>query len=189
MFTALTAILDRIPIYNNTHAIRTIVVQRCETTLSWDQLRSPQVSQFLVKPIQQQIRAEHFSRGALYCLVANCLQFRKEGEANPGNVGVSKTRALLCELLAMRLLKEFSTRELIDALSYDYDPLQGLEIAGAAQTGDARGRAMHASLRWKSPFALKPRSSWRIPWLCSNWRLSGLARLSSTLLQTVSTAN
>ena len=79
-----------------------------------------------MKPIQQQIRAEHFSRGALYCLVANCLQFRKEGEANPGNVGVSKTRALLCELLAMRLLKEFSTRELIDALSYDYDPLQGL---------------------------------------------------------------
>ena len=26
----------------------------------------------------------------------------------------------------MRLLKEFSTRELIDALSYDFDPLQGL---------------------------------------------------------------
>jgi hypothetical protein len=29
----------------------------------------------------------------------------------------------------MRLLKEFSTRELIDALSYDYDPLQGLDPA------------------------------------------------------------
>ena len=45
---------------------------------------------------------------------------------HPGNVGVSKSRALICELLAMRLLKEFSTRELIDALSYDFDPLQGL---------------------------------------------------------------
>jgi hypothetical protein len=43
-------------------------------------------------------------------------------------MGVSKTRALICELLAMRLLKEFSTRELIDALSYDFDPLQGLEV-------------------------------------------------------------
>ncbi|KAH7089189.1 hypothetical protein FB567DRAFT_523228 [Paraphoma chrysanthemicola] len=120
--------LDRIPIYNTTHAIRTILVQRCETTLSWDQLRSPQVSQFLVKPIQQQIRSEHFSRGSLYCLLANCLQFKKEAEENPGNMGVSKTRALICELLAMRLLKEFSTRELIDALSYDFDPLQGLEV-------------------------------------------------------------
>jgi hypothetical protein len=121
---------DRIPIYNTTHAIRIILVQRCETTLSWDQLRSPQVSQFLVKPIQQQIRSDQFSRGLLYCLLANCLQFKKEGEENPGNVGVSKTRALICELLAMRLLKEFSTRELIDALSYDFDPLQGMMAQG-----------------------------------------------------------
>jgi hypothetical protein len=45
-------------------------------------------------------------------------------------MGVSKTRALICELLAMRLLKEFSTRELIDALSYDFDPLQGLVVPG-----------------------------------------------------------
>ncbi|KAJ8110145.1 hypothetical protein OPT61_g6933 [Boeremia exigua] len=137
--------LDRIPIYNNTHAIRTAVIQRCETTLSWDQLRSPQVSQFLVKPIQQQIRAEHYNRGTLYCLIANCLQFRKEGETNPGNVGVSKTRALLCELLAMRLLKEYTTRELIDALSYDFDPLQGLETPsnGASWT---RHRQQHARI-------------------------------------------
>ncbi|KAF1950172.1 hypothetical protein CC80DRAFT_554632 [Byssothecium circinans] len=122
--------LDRIPTYNATHAIRILVMQRCETTLSWDQLRSPQVSQFLVKPIQQQILADHFSRAAIYCLLANCLQFRKEGEANPANVGVNNSRALVCELLAMRLLKEFSTRELIDALSYDFNPLQGLSAPG-----------------------------------------------------------
>ncbi|KAL1640545.1 hypothetical protein SLS58_006895 [Diplodia intermedia] len=117
--------LDRLPIYNITHSIRLLVLQRCETTLSWDQLRSPQVSQFLVKPIQQEIRATLFSRGTLYALIANCLNFQKQGEANPGNVGVERTRSLICELLAMRLLKEFSTRELIDALSYDFDPMQG----------------------------------------------------------------
>jgi hypothetical protein len=53
-------------------------------------------------------------------------------------MGVSKTRALICELLAMRLLKEFSTRELIDALSYDFDPLQGLAhptVGGATTPG------------------------------------------------------
>ncbi|EOD46595.1 putative integral membrane channel protein [Neofusicoccum parvum UCRNP2] len=101
--------LDRLPIYNITHSIRLLVLQRCETTLSWDQLRSPQVSQFLVKPIQQEIRATLFSRGTLYALIANCLQFQKQGQLNPGNVGVEKTRGLICELLAMRLLKEFST--------------------------------------------------------------------------------
>lgn len=112
--------------YNLTHAIRLLIIQRCETTLVWEQLRSPQISQFLVKPIQQQIRAQHFNRATLYALIANCLQFSKEGQTNPGNVGVCKTRALLAELLAMRLLKEFTTRELIDALSYDFDPLQGI---------------------------------------------------------------
>ena len=32
---------------------------------------------------------------------------------NPGNSGTSKTRALVSELLAIKLLKEFSTRELV----------------------------------------------------------------------------
>ena len=45
--------------------------------------------------------------------MANCLQFNKEIQLYPGNSGASKTRALVCELLAIRLLKEFSTRELV----------------------------------------------------------------------------
>ncbi|KAF1985135.1 hypothetical protein K402DRAFT_422427 [Aulographum hederae CBS 113979] len=118
-------ILDKLPVYNMTHAVRLLVIQRCETTLSWDQLRSPQISQFLVKPLQQEILASHFNRATLYTLMANNLQFQKEGHMNPGSVGVSKTRAMMCELLAMRLLRDTSTRELIDALSYDFDPLQG----------------------------------------------------------------
>ncbi|KAL3419841.1 integral membrane channel protein [Phlyctema vagabunda] len=118
--------LDSIPVYNLTHAIRLIVLPRTETTLTWDQLRSPQVSQFLVKPMQQQIRTSHFSRATLYALMANCLQFTKEGERNAGLAGNSRTRALVCELLAIKLLKEYNTRELIDALSYDFFPLQGL---------------------------------------------------------------
>ncbi|KAL8861723.1 MAG: hypothetical protein Q9178_001924 [Gyalolechia marmorata] len=125
--------LDALPVYNLTHAIRLLIVPRCETTLSWDQLRSPQVSQFLVKPIQQQIRTSHFSSATIYALLANCLQFKKEEQLYPGNSGSSKTRALVAELLAIRLLREFSTRELphLDALSYDFYPLQGLTSTGS----------------------------------------------------------
>ena len=103
-----------------------LIDQKCETTLSWEQLRSPQISQFLVKPVQNDIRTSHFSRATLYALLANCLQFKKEGQLNPGIVGVCNTRAVLSELLAVRLLKEYNTRELIDALSYDFDPLSGV---------------------------------------------------------------
>ena len=106
-------LIDALPVYNLTHTIRLLVVSRCETTLSWDQLRSPQVSQFLLKPIQQDIRNSHFSRATLYALMANCLQFNKEMHLNPGNSGTSKTRALVCELLAIKLLKEYSLRELV----------------------------------------------------------------------------
>ncbi len=109
---------DALPVYNLTHTIRLLVVPRCETTLSWDQLRSPQVSQFLVKPIQQQIRDSHFSKATLYALIANCLQFNKEASTNPGNSGTSKTRALVCELLAIKLLREFSTRALVCSYLY-----------------------------------------------------------------------
>lgn len=137
--------LDRLPLYNITHALRLLIVQRCETTLSWDQLRSPQVSQFLVKPIQSQIRADHFNRATLCALLANCLQFQKEGQVTPGNIGVCRTRALISELLAMRLLREFSTRELIDSLSYDFDPLQGMETPVAAAARRPQGRFARVS--------------------------------------------
>lgn len=74
----------------------------------------------------EQIRAEHFSRATLYALMANCLQFSKEGQQHPGYAGTSSTRAKVCELLAVKLLKEYSIRELIDALTYDFYPLQGM---------------------------------------------------------------
>ncbi|KAG5917672.1 hypothetical protein E4U42_007161 [Claviceps africana] len=118
--------LDVLPIYSITHSIRILVTTRTETSLSWDQLRSPQVSQFLVKPMLQQIRTHHFSRATIYALMANCLQFGKEGQRYAANAGISNTRAKVCELLALKMLKEYSTRELIDALAYDFYPLQGL---------------------------------------------------------------
>ncbi|KAI5463277.1 hypothetical protein BGZ63DRAFT_353708 [Mariannaea sp. PMI_226] len=137
--------LDSLPIYSITHAIRIIVSARTETTLSWDQLRSPQVSQFLVKPMQQQIRTQHFSRATLYTLMANCLQFNKEASLYPSNAGTSSTRAKVCELLALKLLKEYNTRELIDALAYDFYPLQGLP--GAQSSQNAPRRTPHTAMQ------------------------------------------
>lgn len=50
----------------------------------------------------------------------------------------------------MRLLKEFSTRELIDALSYDFDPLQGMAmpaVAGTTTPGNSWNRSTPRSAR------------------------------------------
>ncbi|KAK8033438.1 hypothetical protein PG991_002836 [Apiospora marii] len=139
--------LDSLPIYSIVHAIRIIVQTRTETSLTWDQLRSPQVSQFLIKPMQQQIRTQHFTRATLYALMANCFQFAKEGQLYPGNAGTGSTRAKVCELLALKLLKEYGTRELIDALSYDFYPLQGLPDAASAPNRGYNNRSQPAVAR------------------------------------------
>ncbi|BDD62347.1 hypothetical protein MPDQ_001877 [Monascus purpureus] len=151
-----TSHLDSLPVYNITHAIRSLIAARCETTLTWDQLRSPQISQFLVKPVQQKILASHFSRATLYALMANCLQFNKEVHLHPGNSGTSQSRAMMSELLAIKLLKEYTTRELIDALSYEFYPLQGQTSpkhlsprlpGGKQQTSTARVSCLEVAIR------------------------------------------
>ncbi|KAI2001985.1 hypothetical protein LOZ52_005665 [Ophidiomyces ophidiicola] len=133
--------LDSLPVYYLTLDLRLLVASRCETTLTWEQLRSPQVSQFLLKPIQQIIHNAHLSRATLFALMANCLQFRKEADLKPGISGASHTRAMVCELLAIKLLKEYTTRELIDALSYDFHPLQG-------QSPPSTSSDLHAAPAW-----------------------------------------
>lgn len=124
--------LNTLPVFTMTHAFREMVVDRCDTVLTWDQLRSPQVSQFLVKPIQQEIKEHYMNSATHYALIANALQFTKEA-SNAGNSGTDKTRAMLCELLAIKLLREATTRELIDALSYGFDPMQGQSLGDGTQ--------------------------------------------------------
>lgn len=133
--------LDTIPVFALTHAIRILVTSRCDTVLTWEQLRSPQVSQFLLKPIEQDIRRNHLNAATHYALMANCLQYGKEAAVSSGSSGTNSTRAMVCELLAIKLLRDFSTRELIDALSYDFDPLQGQPDAFPLVNDVPRGAA------------------------------------------------
>jgi hypothetical protein len=60
---------------------------------------------------QQRVRGSHLNSGTLHTLLADCLRFQKDDQMNPGSIGVFRTRAILCELLAMRMLRELSTRE------------------------------------------------------------------------------
>lgn len=126
--------LNALPVYTMTHAFRDMVVERCDTVLTWEQLRSPQVSQFLVKPIQQEIQARFMNAATQYALLANALQFNKEANVHPGNSGTNSTRAMLCELIAIKLLRECTSHQLIDALSYDFDPLQGQPVDAQEHT-------------------------------------------------------
>jgi hypothetical protein len=79
--------------------------------------------------------------------MANCLQFGKEAQSNPRNMGTSRTRAMVCELVAIEMLKEYNTRDLIDALSYDFYPLQGLGTTEPLSLRPSREQTKPATVR------------------------------------------
>ena len=116
--------LDDVPVYRLTHAIREDINAVVDTTLTWEQLKSPQLNSFLIRPLMQKCHSRN-SRAIIFCLLTNCAQYLKEAEEDAARAGVSSTRALTCELLACKSLKEFSPRELIDVLTFDFWPLQG----------------------------------------------------------------
>ena len=67
---------------------------------------------FLVRPVLGRMKA-HKSYAIVYALLANAGQFQREAEQRAAYSGVSATRASLCELLATKILKDFTPRELV----------------------------------------------------------------------------
>lgn len=120
--------LDRVPVFQLVHAIHDEITARVDTTLTWDQLRSPQINQFLVRPALEKFRRQRHSLAIPYALLANQAQYVRESSEIPAQAGVADTRGLLCELLAIKCLKEYTRQELISALTYEFQPLAGSTI-------------------------------------------------------------
>jgi hypothetical protein len=70
------------------------------------------LGRFLVRPVLERMKA-HKSYAIVYALLANAGQFYNEAEEKAAFSGLSATRASLCELLATKMLKEYSPRELV----------------------------------------------------------------------------
>lgn len=116
--------LDDVPVYRVTHVLRQEISNAVDTSLTWEQLKSPQLNSFLVRPLLAKCRSQG-SRAIIFCLLTNCAQYLKEAEEDAARASVNNTRALACELLACKILKEFTPRELIDVLTFDFWPLKG----------------------------------------------------------------
>ncbi|ANB13997.1 Yvc1p [Sugiyamaella lignohabitans] len=114
--------LDSIPIYNIVLDIYDLISARVDTALKYDQLRSPQVHSFLIKPLVADLR-DGLCAGTLYGLMANSIQFTKESSSYAAMAGVMATRAMICEIVAIKLLKDFDEDDLMNALTYDFYPL------------------------------------------------------------------
>lgn len=99
--------LDAIPIYSLVLDTYDLVATRVDLTLKYDQLKSPQVNSFLVRPLVAEMKT-NLSLGTIYALMANILQFSKESELDVAMAGVMTTRSMVCGIVAMKLLKEYN---------------------------------------------------------------------------------
>ncbi|KAG4302311.1 hypothetical protein PCK1_001583 [Pneumocystis canis] len=112
--------LDQIPVYNLVHDVREDIFTSVNSKTDHFQLRGPQIDSLLVGPILKKCKKKKS-----YGIV----QFIKEASENPLMTSVNTTCAVVCELVAIKILKYFEAQELIDVLTYDFWPLQGSTLS------------------------------------------------------------
>lgn len=130
--------LDLVPIYSLVLWVHDIITERVETSLKYEQIKTPQIYAYLIKPIVEECMVtvgpceeedtcehdENISVGIIYSLLANQVQFLRESDTDGGvHGGVLETRAIVCEIVALKLLRELHEDDLIQALTYDFYPM------------------------------------------------------------------
>jgi hypothetical protein len=91
-------------VYYNIHRIRRLVLAVIEDPYTTEQLREPRMNVLIVKPLVDRLYNED-DISIVYCLLVNRMQFLREQHFQQHHQTVDLTRANLCELVAMKLLR------------------------------------------------------------------------------------
>ncbi|OAQ29740.1 hypothetical protein K457DRAFT_137619 [Linnemannia elongata AG-77] len=100
------------------------IINALDTSLTRDELGSPEIYLALLLPIVRKYREERRETAAVYCFLLNRWQFLRDAENDLANARLNETRAHACEIVATKVLKAFSMRQLIDVLTYDFSPVR-----------------------------------------------------------------
>jgi hypothetical protein len=96
-----------LPVYTNIHRIRRDVISVVEDYLSLDQLRDVRLNVSVIRPLVDKLY-EQDDISIVYCLLVNRAQFLAEQAHLTNRQNVNYTRAMLCELIAVRILRRFN---------------------------------------------------------------------------------
>ncbi|KAG8529021.1 uncharacterized protein KY384_006711 [Bacidia gigantensis] len=94
-----------LPVYANIHRVRQEVIVSLDDSYSLDQLRAPRINVSVVRPLVNRLW-EIRDVSIVYCLLVNKLQFLREQDFETHQT-VHTTRAHLCELVALKILRRF----------------------------------------------------------------------------------
>ncbi|SJX65465.1 related to YVC1-vacuolar cation channel [Sporisorium reilianum f. sp. reilianum] len=126
----LIKVVERQDVFHLIHQIRSDLRSTIDTHLSWEELTSVDLNFSLVRPLAIKY-SNYRSIAILYCLMLNRIYFQREASRDLAFQSVNTTRAALCELLAMKLLRTFSNDglELVTSLTASFHPLAGATYA------------------------------------------------------------
>ncbi|KAJ8112304.1 hypothetical protein OPT61_g5301 [Boeremia exigua] len=95
---------SELKVYYNIHRIRRLILAVIEDPYSIEQLREPRMNVLIVKPLVDRLYEED-DISIVYCLLVNRMQFLREQQFQQHHQTVDLTRANLCELVAMKVLR------------------------------------------------------------------------------------
>ena len=95
-----------LPIYTTIHMVRREVLAHIDDPYSLEQIRAPRMNALVVRPLVDRFYALK-DISIVYCLLVNKVQFLREQTYHAHHQTVNITRALLCEIIANRVLRKF----------------------------------------------------------------------------------
>ncbi|KAL9601534.1 MAG: hypothetical protein Q9219_002486 [cf. Caloplaca sp. 3 TL-2023] len=95
-----------LPVYTTIHMVRKEIVDHIDDPYSLEQLRAPRLNTLVIRPLVDRFY-EQQDISIVYCLLVNRVQFLREQTYHAHHQTVNITRAILCELLASRLLRRY----------------------------------------------------------------------------------
>ncbi|RKL34233.1 hypothetical protein BFJ72_g9418 [Fusarium proliferatum] len=120
-----------LPVYMNIHRVRRLVLASIDDPYTMEHFRDPKMNALVVRPLVERLyNPDDIS--VVYCLLANRVSFLRE-QSKEVHQSVNQARAILCELLASRVLRRFHEDNpgpqglllLSHILVEGFDPFQG----------------------------------------------------------------
>ncbi|KAK6368958.1 hypothetical protein LTR64_007117 [Lithohypha guttulata] len=100
---------DEWPVYKNIHGVRHEIINSIDDPYSLEQLKAPRMNISVVRPLVDQFY-ESQDLSIVYCLLVNRFQFFREQSFAAHHQTVNLTRALLCEIVAEKVLRRYNER-------------------------------------------------------------------------------
>ncbi|CAO1637136.1 unnamed protein product [Sympodiomycopsis kandeliae] len=118
----------RTPVFPILQLIRNDIKTTIDTGLSWDELTGHELNFVIVRPLAVKL-GKLKSPAILYIMLLTRIHFLREAERDLGLQNINQTRADLCEILAIKLLRTFGadSGELVTAVSSPFSPLTGAD--------------------------------------------------------------